>query len=70
MLWLAVAAFTASTPSHPAPLVAVQAKATVRIMSGARIDFAGNGGPDLPRPRQTVVRTNGTIQPAHLIEFE
>ena len=72
MLWLAAAALTASTlqPPHPNMVAAVQAKATVRIVSGARIKFGSTGDPALPKVRKTVLRTNGTVQPAQLIEFE
>ena len=71
MLWLAAAAIAASTPqpNGPAPVV-VQATATVRILSGVRLklDSATNSG--APLAHDTMVKTDGTQQPARLIEFQ
>ena len=64
---------TAATPhiaqSQPTPAV-VQARASVRIVSGARISLSGDPNSDTPPPTQSVVHTEGTAQPARLIEFE
>lgn len=71
MLWLAAATLAASTAHDTPPhAIAVQAKATVRILSGARIKFGAASDPALPRARKTVLRMNGSAQPARLIEFE
>ncbi|HEX5258294.1 MAG TPA: hypothetical protein VFW35_05880 [Sphingomicrobium sp.] len=71
MLWLAVAALAASAPqsSGPAPVV-VQATATVRILSGVRLKLDSPTNTDAPRAHETVVKTDGTQQPARLIEFQ
>ena len=74
MLWLAAAAMTAATP-QPAPSspmrAVVQARATVRIISGQRIRFDGRPSEDAPRPSDSVVHTDGkAAQPARLVEFQ
>lgn len=73
MLWLiaAVAAANAAPPQArpPAP-VAVQASATVRIISGVRIDFDSATNPGAPPAHDARITTDGTTQPARLIEFE
>jgi len=72
MLWLAAAAaIAASTPSIGAPpRVAAQATATVRIISGVRLKLDSNTNTDAPPAHDSVVTTNGTQQPARLIEFQ
>ena len=72
MLWLAAAAaIAASTPSTGTlPPVAVQARATVRIISGVRLKLDSTTNPDAPPAHDSVVTTNGTQQPARLIEFQ
>jgi hypothetical protein len=74
MLLLAAAALAASPPQNasPAPTSAVvQARATVRIVSAARLQW-GEHRPnsDVPAPRTTTVQTLNGPQPAKLIEFE
>lgn len=73
MLWLAAAAMTATTPpsavSQPVRAV-VQAQATVRIMSGTRIHLDGQPSGDAPPPSDGVVHSEGSAQPARLIEFQ
>ena len=71
MLWLAAAAVAASTPqsSGPAPVV-VQATATVRILSGVRLKLDSPTNTDAPLAHDTAVKTDGTQQPARLIEFQ
>jgi len=73
MLWVVVtAAIAASAPaSHgPAPVV-VQARATVRILSGVRLKLDSPTNPDAPPAHDSVVvTTDGVRQPARLIEFE
>ena len=71
MLWLAAAAVAASTPqpTGPAPVV-VQATATVRILSGVRLKLDSTTNTDAPLAHDTMVKTDGTQQPARLIEFQ
>ena len=72
MLWFAAAAaIAAPTPSAnvPAP-VAAQARATVRIISGVRLKLDSPTNADAPPAHDSVVTTNGTEQPARLIEFQ
>jgi len=72
MLWLAAAAaIAASAPASSAPPPAVvQATATVRILSGVRLKLDSTTNTDAPAAHDSVVSTNGTQQPARLIEFE
>ena len=73
MLWLAAAAMIAATQQNAAsqPVRAVvQAQATVRIISAARIRPDGDTGAGAPAPSYGVVHTEGTPQPARLIEFQ
>jgi hypothetical protein len=68
MLLLAAVALAGSAPSHAAPVV--QARATVRILSGARLRFGEKPGRGVPHPRNTTLSSNGVVQPARLFEFE
>ena len=71
MLWFASAAMIAATPQNAPPTGAiVQAQATVRIISGARIRLDGQVGADGPPPSDGVVHTDGAAQLARLIEFQ
>jgi hypothetical protein len=73
MLWLASAAMIAATSQSPpsaAVRIAVQAQATVRIISAARIRFDGGPNADAPPPTDSVVHTEGSPLPARLIEFQ
>jgi hypothetical protein len=48
-----------------------QATATIRVISGVRVSFsAEQSGSDVPKARQTVVKTGDSQQPAKLIEFQ
>ena len=71
MLWLAAAAIAASAPTSapPAP-VAVQARASVRIVSGARVRFDGARSDQVPPPHETIVHSDGAAQRQRLVEFE
>jgi hypothetical protein len=73
MLWLLAAAAvssTAPTPSpRPAPVV-VQATATVRIISGVRLNLGSTTNEGAPAAHESTVAANGERQPAQLIEFE
>jgi hypothetical protein len=73
MLWLAAAILTATTPqaAPSGPVRALgQAQATVRIISGTRIRLDGQPSTDAPSPSDSIVHTEGTSQPARLIEFQ
>ena len=74
MLWTALAATLAAASADVPRLSAapaVQARATVRIVSGVRLRL-GEAAPDADAPavRQTMVRIEGRERPARLIEFE
>jgi hypothetical protein len=69
----AILSVSSATPlvERPAPAaVTVQAQATIRVISGARIHFGQPAHPDLPPPRQTLVRVDGATRAARLVEFE
>jgi hypothetical protein len=66
MQFLFAAALAGSTPHPPV----VQARAMVRILSGARVAFHGRPDVGQPRPRAAIVYANGVAQAAKLIEFE
>ena len=73
MLWLAAAAATIATPgpgSGAARPVAVEARATVRIISGVRLKLGSTTNSDAPPAHDSIVTTNGAQQPARLIEFQ
>lgn len=72
MLWLATAAaIAASTPAnYTPPPVAVQARATVRIISGVRLKLDSPTNADAPPAHDGTVTSGGTQQPARLIEFQ
>ena len=73
MLLLAAAIAAGSAPQAPPrnPVAAyVEARATVRIVSGARIHFGEKIGRDGPLARDSVIRSAGEVAPAKLIEFE
>ncbi len=72
MLILAAAAAIAAsspTPSRTAAPV-VQATATVRILSGARLSLGATRNGEGFSARAAVLRTAGATQQAMLIEFE
>jgi hypothetical protein len=72
MPWLAATALVASTPQGaPKSMGAmVQARATVRIISGVPLRLDGHPNSDAPPARDSVVHTEGAPQPAKLIEFQ
>ena len=72
ILLAATVLFAADSGSTaPASRAVVQATATVRIVSGARINWdKTSNNNDLPVSRNTVVQTENGSQPARLIEFE
>jgi hypothetical protein len=73
MLWfVASAALAASVPADPGPTHArVDARATVRILSGVRLKLDSPTNADAPPAHDSVVvERDGNRQPARLIEFE
>jgi hypothetical protein len=72
MLLIAASIAAALPQDRPPPTPAiVQARASMRIVSGARIQWdqkAGSG--EIPAARTTVVQTAEGPRPASLIEFE
>lgn len=66
------AVIAASVPSAPPAIRAsVQATATIRVISGVRLSFgAALNDADVPRARDTFVKTGDAPQPAKLIEFQ
>jgi hypothetical protein len=73
MLLLAAAAIAASTPHNnwqPSAGAVVQARAFVRIVSGARLKWDDKPSGDVPRPRMTIIKTAEGAKKAKLIEFE
>ena len=73
MLQLIAAAIAASSPqpATSATSPAVQARASVRIISAVRLHWEEERrGRDIPPPRATTVQTLNGPQPAKLIEFE
>jgi hypothetical protein len=71
-LLAAVIATTApASGAAPSPAVAVQATATVRILSGVRLKLDSPDNAGAPPAHDSVVTTkDGTAQPARLIEFQ
>lgn len=72
LLLVAVPAAVVSAPTSRPTLtpVAVEATATVRVISGVRLKLDSPTNPDAPRAHQTSVTTDGAPHPAQLIEFE
>ena len=71
MILIAAAALLGAAPdSGKRPVSAVQARATVRIVRAARLNFGG--GPDTATPplRPRTIQTAEGPRPAKLIEFE
>jgi hypothetical protein len=71
MLLIAAAALaTASTPPVGTSAT-VQATATIRIVAGVRLKFDAASNPGAPPARNAVIKlSDGTAQPAKLIEFQ
>ena len=73
MLWLVAAAVVSNSAPPPSPRsapVIAQATATVRIISGVRLDLQSANNEGAPTARASTVAVNGERQPARLIEFE
>jgi hypothetical protein len=72
MLFLAAAAVVASGQQPPArgPVApTVQARATIRVLSGATVRFGQVQADGDGTQRNTIIRTEGSVQAAKLIEF-
>jgi len=70
-----LAAAIAAAPAPPAPprnpvAALVEARATVRIVAGARVHFQAGPGPGERGARDTFIRSAGATEPARLVEFE
>lgn len=74
MLLIAAAAIATAHPqaaSGTSVQAVVQARATVRVVSGARIEWNGaTAGGQTPPAKTTVVQTVDGPRPARVIEFE
>ena len=71
MLLIATAIIAAAPPhAGVGSGASVQAIATVRVIRGVRLSFGTEQGGDIPRARETVIKTAGLQQPAKLIEFQ
>ena len=74
MLWIAAATAIAISNPQGAPRLptsaSVQARAMVRIVTGARIRFGDSAQADVPAARERWIRSDSGIQAAKLIEFE
>ena len=73
MFLLAAAAIAASAQQLPAigPVAPrVQARATIRVLSGATIRFGEARDQNEAVERTTIIHTEGSAQPAKLMEFQ
>ena len=73
MLFLTAAAIAASAQPQPmrGPVApSVQARATIRILSGATVRFGEARADGDGTRRDTTIRTDGSVQAAKLIEFQ
>ena len=73
MLWLIAAAAAANAAPQPdsrPAAVAVQATATVRIVSGVKLKLDSPTNDGAPAARDSTISADGTQKPARLIEFE
>ena len=70
MMMVALLAAAASIPAAPPPPAAVvQARATVRIVSGVRVKL-GSQNADAQLRNTRFRSADGTTQPAKLVEFQ
>jgi hypothetical protein len=71
ILLVAAAAAALASPSPPSHSASAQATATIRIVTAIRLKMDGSENPGAPPARNAVLRSSdGTIQPAKLIEFQ
>jgi hypothetical protein len=71
-MFAAAAALAAPAPANsgPRPVLAVQAEASVRIISGVRLKFDSPTNEGAPPAHDSKVTADGKAQRARLIEFE
>jgi len=69
MILLVAATLTVSPPASPVRAL-VEARATARIISGARLDWKQGRSDGGLRARNSVVTVEGAQRQAQLIEFE
>ena len=73
MFLIAAASIASALPQNaaaPGVRPIVQARATMRVVSAARIQWDRSAGGNIPPVKTTVVRTDSGPQPAKLVEFE
>ena len=74
MFWIVAAAVSAHAsaqqPARSPAVPLVQARATVRIMRAARIDFVAGTTGETPAATRTRLRIGEATYPARIIEFE
>jgi hypothetical protein len=71
MFLLAAAALATATPHSAASTVVAQATATIRIVTAVRLKLDAPNNPGAPSARNAVLLlSDGTAQPAKLIEFQ
>jgi len=71
LLLTAAAAVSAQQPPAHAPAAAtVQARATIRILSGATVHLEDRNGASEAAERTTTIRTEGSVRTAKLLEFQ
>ena len=70
-MFLLAAAIAIAPTSSAAPSAAVQATATIRVMTAVRLKLDAAVNPGAPNARDAVLRlSDGTTQSAKLIEFQ
>jgi len=68
---LLVAAALATAPTPSTASVTAQATATIRVVQAVRLKFDAAVNPGAPAAHNAVLRlSDGTVQPARLIEFQ
>jgi hypothetical protein len=71
MILLAAASIATAMPQSRPVTAAVQATATIRVVSAVRLKLDGEPNPGAPPARDSTVKSaDGTSQPAKLIEFQ
>lgn len=73
MFLIAAAAIAASVQQSPAsgPIAPrVQARVTIRILAGATVKFGEGRDQSEAEERTTIIHTEGSVQPAKLMEFQ
>jgi hypothetical protein len=74
MFWIVAAAASAQVnaqqPARSPAAPLVQARATVRILRAARLDFTSGTTSEMPATTRTQIRIGEATYPARIIEFE